>query len=56
MYRQTYTMKTKTKDTQLVVRISNEDKTRYNKYCESKGYTVSKRILVLLEKDMNNEI
>ena len=41
------------KNKHLVVRISSEFKEEYKKYCEDNGYTLSKRIIAIMKKDLN---
>ncbi len=47
-------MEKQNKDTHLVIRISKEFKKQYKDYCEDNGYTLSKRILSLIKKDIEN--
>ncbi len=49
-------MNTQNKTKHLVVRISKEFKDQYKNYCDDNGYTISKRVLSLLKRDMNNEL
>ena len=43
------------KNKHLIIRIDEAVKDSYKEYCNNNGYTVSKRVLSLLKKDMNNE-
>ena len=40
------------KEVYVHIRIDSDLKGRYKKYCKEKGYTFSKRIRTLLEKDL----
>jgi predicted DNA-binding protein len=41
-------------DKQLVIRLSEELKDNFNKHCEKNGYSVSKRLRTLIDKDISN--
>jgi len=38
----------------LVVRIDNDFKQKYIEYCNDNGYTLSKRVLAIMKRDMEN--
>lgn len=42
--------------TQFVIRTKKSIKTDYINYCNDKGYTMSKRLMSLLLKDMEGKI
>jgi antitoxin component of RelBE/YafQ-DinJ toxin-antitoxin module len=42
-----------TKDEKIVVRINKNIKKEYKFLCESLGYTFSKRIMLLIKKDLD---
>ncbi len=42
------------KDTHLVVRIDSQFKKDYKEYCEDNGYTMSKRVLAIMKRDMGS--
>jgi hypothetical protein len=41
------------KDTKIVLRANTEFKNEYKKLCETNGYTYSKRIIMLITKDID---
>ena len=41
------------KDSKIVLRANTEFKNEYKRLCEMNGYTYSKRIIMLITKDMN---
>lgn len=40
----------------FMIRVSDSLKSEYIKFCEKNGYTISKRIISLIVKDLNNEL
>ena len=44
------------KNTHLIIRIDDKLKEKYKKYCDDNGYTLSKRILALIKKELENDI
>jgi len=44
-------MKEQNKDNVICIRVNNDFKKQYKKLCEFHGYTYSKRILSIIEKD-----
>lgn len=44
-------MKEQNKDNNLTIRVNKEFKLKYKKLCESHGFTYSKRIHSIIEKD-----
>ncbi len=49
-------MSDENKITQFVIRTKKSIKTNYINYCNDKGYTMSKRLMLLLIKDMEDKI
>lgn len=45
----------KDKNDTINIRLEYEFKKKYLEYCKVNGYTLSKRIRILLENDMKNE-
>lgn len=45
-------MSEQNKDTVISIRAKSSLKKDYKKYCESNGYTYSKRLISLIEKDL----
>jgi antitoxin component of RelBE/YafQ-DinJ toxin-antitoxin module len=43
----------KQKDNYLRIRIDNETKMKYIKYCNINGFSLSKRIRLFIEKELN---
>ncbi len=43
-------------DCTLLIRINKQVKNAYMDYCNENGYSISKRIRLLIEKDLNNKI
>jgi antitoxin component of RelBE/YafQ-DinJ toxin-antitoxin module len=41
---------------QVIVRISEETKNDFDKHCRKNGYSPSKRLRLLIEKDIENKI
>lgn len=48
-------MKQKKEDS-IRIRLNYDLKEKYQKYCDDNGYSLSKRIRMFLEKDLNNKI
>lgn len=46
----------KNKEDNIRIRIDSELKNRYQEYCDENGFSISKRIRLLLEKDLNGEL
>lgn len=40
------------KNNHLIIRIDDELKKQYKKYCDDNGYTLSKRIIALIKKEL----
>lgn len=45
----------KQKNNYLRVRIENNIKVKYIKFCEKNGYSISKRIRLFIENEIKNE-
>ena len=41
-------------DKQMIVRVSSELKNLFNEHCKTNGHSVSKRLRVLIERDIDN--
>lgn len=42
-------------DKQLLVRVTKELKDEFDNYCKQRGYSVSKRLRILIEEDVKND-
>ena len=40
----------------VMVRMSEEEKIAFDIYCKKNGYSISKRVRILIQKDLNGEI
>ena len=45
----------KDKDVVIRIRLNNNIKKQYQEFCDNKNHSLSKRIRMLIEGDMNNE-
>ena len=45
----------KKKEDNIRIRIDSELKNRYQEYCDENGFSISKRIRLLLEKDLEKK-
>lgn len=48
-------MMIKEKDVILPIRIKRELKNEFKSHCDKKGYSLNKRIKILIEEDIQNE-
>jgi len=48
-------MKEKKKDVIWPIRMSQELKDKFKSHCDGNGYSMNKRIKILIEKDLKNE-
>jgi antitoxin component of RelBE/YafQ-DinJ toxin-antitoxin module len=46
----------KNKEDNIRIRIDSGLKNRYQEYCDENGFSISKRIRLLLEKDLRGEL
>ena len=46
----------KNKEDNIRIRIDSELKNRYQEYCDENGFSISKRIRLLLEKDLEKKL
>lgn len=44
------------KDRKLIVRMTDNEHTQYKDYCDNNGYTMSKRLRLLIEKDIEGKL
>ena len=44
------------KNKQFIVRVTEETKNNFDKYCEETGFSPSKRLRVLIENDVNGKL
>ena len=44
------------KEKRVMVRMSDEEKAAFDIYCKNNGYSISKRVRILIQKDLNGEI
>ena len=44
------------KEKRVMVRVSDEEKVSFDIYCKKNGYSISKRVRILIQKDLNGEI
>ena len=44
------------KETHFVIRSTDEFKKQYKDFCDENGYTMSKRLTLLMKKDMENKL
>ena len=42
------------KNVKLTIRVNDEFRKKYKEFCDKKGYSLSKRIRLLLEHDMTD--
>lgn len=42
------------KTKQIVIRVNEELRDKFNKHCEKNGYSVSKRLRTLIDNDIKN--
>ncbi len=47
-------MNKQNKNTFFIIRVDDKFKKTYKDYCDDNGYTLSKRILSLIKKDIEN--
>lgn len=44
------------KEKQIIVRVSDEVKNSFDNYCKNNGFSSSKRLRLLIEKDVEGKI
>jgi len=44
------------KEKQIIVRVSDETKNSFDNYCKNNGFSPSKRLRILIEKDFEGKI
>jgi len=44
------------KEKQIIVRVSDETKNSFDNYCKNNGFSSSKRLRLLIEKDVEGKI
>ena len=44
------------KDRKILVRLTEESANKFINHCDSNGYTISKRIRLLIEKDLKGKL
>ena len=49
-------IKMNTKNKQLIVRLTDELKSKYDEYCLKNGFSPSKRTRILIQKDIDNKL
>jgi hypothetical protein len=49
-------MKTENKEIMINIRVNEKLRNDYKEYCKTNGYSLSKRIRILLENDIMNKI
>ena len=55
MYSKTYTIMKNKKGIMINIRINNSLKDRFKKHCDKNGFSLSKRLRILMESDIKTK-